>query len=387
LAYNADVKIVVALDKFKGTLTAPRACEIVRAAIHSIRPDVTVIVKPMADGGDGTAEVFCSTLGGEWVQHQVTGPLPGTLVNARYLWVPHECLAVVEMAQASGLVLLKPEQCNPLRTHSHGTGELLCYAASRGAQRILLTVGGSATIDGGVGAARAGGWRFVGADGKQVELGGGQLERIIKIEDPSWDTEIDEEYFLHFSLEVLCDVDNPLCGARGAAHVFGPQKGATPEMVEQLDAGLRHLAELVKKQLGKDIADVPGAGAAGGLAFGALAFIDAKLVPGAEAVAEAIGLDAELANADWVITGEGCFDEQSLRGKVVSGVEKLARKHAVKVAVIAGSVQVVESVWRREGIEVALSTTEPGMGLDEALASAEKLLANSARQFAARILI
>jgi glycerate kinase len=340
----------------------------------------------MADGGDGTAEVFCSSLGGEWVQHQVTGPLTGTLVNARYLWVPHERLAVVEMAQASGLVLLKPEQCNPLRTHTHGTGELLCYAASQGAQRILLAVGGSATIDGGVGAARAGGWRFVGADGKQVELGGGQLERIVKIEDPCWDTEIDEEYFLHFSLEVLCDVDNPLCGARGAAHVFGPQKGATPEMVEQLDAGLCHLAELVKTQLGKDIADVPGAGAAGGLAFGALAFIDAKLVPGAEAVAEAIGLDAALRGADWVITGEGRFDEQSLRGKVVSGVAKLAWKHGVKVAVIAGGVHVPEMVWRRAGIEVALSTMETGMKVGEAMASAERLLEAAARQLAARIL-
>jgi glycerate kinase len=182
-------------------------------------------------------------------------------------------------------------------------------------------------------------------------------------------------------------VDNPLCGERGAAHVFGPQKGATPEMVQQLDAGLRHLAELVKTQLGKDIADVPGVGAAGGLAFGALAFMDAKLIPGVEAVAEAIGLDAELADADWVITGEGSFDEQSLRGKVVSGITTLARKHAVKVAVIAGSVQVPESVWRREGIELALSTMEPGMGLDEAMASAEKLLASSARKLATRFLI
>jgi glycerate kinase len=380
------VKIVVAIDKFKGCLTAPRACEIVRGALLSIHPDWRVVSKPMADGGDGTAEVFHSALGGEWVQHKVTGPLPRTLVNARYLWLPQERLAVVEMAQASGLVLLKPEQRNPLRTHSHGTGELLCYAASRGAQRILLAVGGSATIDGGVGAARAKGWRFVGANGKQVELGGGELERILKIEDPKSDPELDEDDFFNSSVEVLCDVNNPLCGEHGAAHEFGPQKGATPEMVEQLDAGLRHLAELVKTQLGKDIANVPGAGAAGGLAFGALAFMDAKLIPGVEAVAEAIGLDAELSDADWVITGEGRFDEQSLRGKVVSGITKRARKHAVKVAVIAGRVQVPEIVWRREGIEVVLSTMDPGMKLDEAMASAERLLASSACQFAAKIL-
>jgi glycerate kinase len=274
-----------------------------------------------------------------------------------------------------------------LRTHSHGTGELLCYAASQGAQRILLAVGGSATIDGGVGAARAGGWRFVGANGEQVELGGGELERILKIEDPKSDTELDEEDFLNFSLEVLCDVNNPLCGEYGAAHVFGPQKGATPEMVQQLDAGLRHLAELVKTQLGKDIADVPGAGAAGGLAFGALAFMDAKLIPGVEAVAEAIGLDAELSDADWVVTGEGCFDKQSLRGKVLSGITKRAQKYGVNVAVIAGNVRVSESAWRREGIEVALSAMDPGVELHEAMASAERLLALTARQLVARILI
>lgn len=381
------MKIVVALDKFKGSLTAPRACEIVANAIRSIQPTANIAVKPMADGGDGTAEVFRSALGGEWVQHKVTGPLPRTLVNARYLWLPHERLAIVEMAQASGLVLLKPEQRNPLRTHSHGTGELLCYAASRGAQRILLAVGGSATIDGGVGAARAGGWRFVGANGEQVELGGGELERIVKIEDPKSDTELDEEDFLNFSLEVLCDVSNPLCGEYGAAHEFGPQKGATPEMVQQLDAGLRHLAELVKTQLGKDIADVPGAGAAGGLAFGALAFMDAKLIPGVEAVAEAIGLDAELADADWVITGEGCFDEQSLRGKVLSGIIRRAQKYGVHVAVIAGSVRLSEIAWCREGIEVALPTMGPGMELPEAMASADGLLESAARQLVARILI
>lgn len=287
-------------------------------------------------------------------------------------------MAVVEMASASGLALLKPEQRDPLTTTTFGTGELIGDLVMRGARRILLGVGGSATVDGGVGAAMALGWRFLDAQGRPVGFGGGELEKIERMAPPS-DLRLPV-------IEVVCDVDNPLCGERGAAYVFGPQKGATPEMVKQLDAGLRHLVELVKTQLGKDIANVPGAGAAGGLAFGALAFMDAKLIPGVEAVAEAIGLDAELSDADWVITGEGCFDEQSLRGKVVSGVTKLARKHAVKVAVIAGSVQVPENVWRREGIKVALSAMEPGMKLDEAMASAEKLLASSAQQLAVRIL-
>jgi glycerate kinase len=203
------------------------------------------------------------------------------------------------------------------------------------------------------------------------------LERIARIERP--------ENLRLPAVEVLCDVDNPLCGEHGAARVFGPQKGATPAMVERLDAGLEHLGRLVKEQLGRDIVNIPGAGAAGGLAGGALAFMDARITPGIETVIHASGMDAELADADWVITGEGRFDEQSLRGKVVSGVAKLAAKHGVKVAVLAGSVQVSEEIHRREGVELVLPTMKPGMGLNEALARAEELLASAARELAARI--
>jgi glycerate kinase len=372
------VKIVVALDKFKGSLTAPQACEIVRNAIQSVQPAAKIVVKPMADGGDGTAEVLHAALGGERLTREVTGPIPGTRVNASYLWLELERMAVVEMASASGLALLTCEQRDPLRTTTFGTGELIGDAVTRGAHWILLGVGGSATVDGGVGAATALGWRFLDARGNPVGSGGGELEKIERIVAPS-DAHLP-------AIEVLSDVDNPLYGEHGAAHVFGPQKGATPEMVQRLEAGLRHLTELVKTQLGKDIADIPGGGAAGGLAAGAVGFLNARLVPGVEAVMDAIGLDAALADADWVITGEGCFDEQSLRGKVVSGVTRLAAQHKVKVAVIAGSVPISESVWRRERIEVALSTMEPGMKLDEAMASAEKLLASSARRLAANIL-
>jgi glycerate kinase len=372
------VKVVVALDKFKGSLTAPRACEIVRNAIHSVQPSVTIVAKPMADGGDGTAEILHAALGGQWLAREVSGPIPGTCVNASYLWLEPKRMAVVEMASASGLVLLKTEQRDPLKTTTFGTGELIGDSVAHGARRILLGVGGSATVDGGVGAAMALGWRFLNAQGRPVGFGGGESEKIERMVPPSelrWPV-----------IEVLCDVDNPLCGERGAARVFGPQKGATSEAVERLDAGLRHLAKLVRDQLGKEVADIPGAGAAGGLAAGAMAFLGARLVPGVGTVMDVIGLEAELADADWVITGEGRFDEQSLRGKVVSGVTRLARKHAAQVAVIAGSVQVPESVWRCERIELALSTMDPGMELDEAMASAEKLLASASLQLAARIL-
>jgi glycerate kinase len=371
------VKIVVALDKFKGSLTAPHACEIVRNALLSVRPEWRAVLKPMADGGDGTAEVLHAALGGEWILLPVTGPLPGIPVTGKYLWLAGQNLAVVEMASASGLALLRSEQRNPLQTTTFGTGELIRDAVARGARKILLGVGGSATVDGGVGAAMALGWQFLDVRGEPVSLGGGELEKIGQILPPS---------NLRLPvIEVLGDVDNPLCGEHGAAHIFGPQKGATTDMVERLELGLRHLAQLVKEQLGRDI-DIPGGGAAGGLAAGAVAFMNARLVTGVEAVMNVIGLDKELIDADWVITGEGRFDEQSMRGKVVSGIARLAAKHGVKVAVLAGSVQVPESAWRREGVELVLPTMGPGMKLDEAIASAEKLLASSARRLATRIL-
>ncbi|HXI84427.1 MAG TPA: glycerate kinase [Verrucomicrobiae bacterium] len=371
------MKIIVALDKFKGSLTAPRACDIVRDALLSVRPEWHVVTKPMADGGDGTDEVLLATLGGEWISLPVMGPLPRMSCTARYAWLPKEAMAVIAMANASGLILLKSEQHNPLVTTTYGTGELIRAATERGAKHIWLAVGGSATVDGGVGAAMAFGWRFLDAQGTSVGFGGGELERIARIERPS--------KLLVPVVEVLCDVDNPLCGEHGAARVFGPQKGATPAMVERLDAGLQHLGRVAQEQLGKDIVTIPGAGAAGGLAGGALAFMDARLTQGVETVIHANGMDVELADADWVITGEGRFDGQSLRGKVVSGVAKLAAKHGAKVGVLAGSVHVLEEIYQREGIEVALSTMKRGMELDEALERAEELLASAARELAARI--
>ena len=371
------MKIVVALDKFKGSLTASRACDIVRDAFLSVRPELCVVTKPMADGGDGTDEILLTTLGGEWIAVSVMGPLPEMFCTARYVWLAKQATAVIAMASASGLVLLKPEQRNPLHTTTYGTGELIRAAVKHGAKRIWLAAGGSATVDGGVGAAMALGWRFLDAQGIPVGFGGGKLERIARIIRP--------DNLRIPALEVLCDVDNPLCGPHGAAHVFGPQKGTTPAMVERLDAGLQHLGRLVREQLGKDIVNVPGAGAAGGLAGGALAFMDARFAPGIEMVIHASGLEADLADADWVLTGEGRFDKQSLRGKVVSGIAKLAAKHGAKVAVLAGSVQVSEEIYRREGIELALPTMKPGMEPKEALERAEELLGSVARELAARI--
>ena len=374
------MKIVVALDKFKGSLTASAGCEIVRQTLAEVHPVAEIIVKPMADGGDGTAEALQSALGGEWISQEVSGPVPGMFCEARYLWLAQERSAFVEMAQASGLVLLQPVQRNPLVTHTYGTGELVSRAISRGAQKIYLAIGGSATNDGGVGAAMALGWQFLDASGSPVKLGGGELERIATIVAPNADPEIHQDLLMDAEVEVLCDVDNPLCGEQGASRVFGPQKGATQEMVERLDNGLRHLAAVVQAQLGKDILDVPGAGAAGGLGGGALAFLNARLVPGIETVMTASRLAEHLAGADWVITGEGQFDEQSLHGKVVAGVTALARAHGVKVAVLAGRVKLAESAWRQAGISIAQAIAPATLDTPRAIQQAPELLAAAVRK-------
>ena len=406
------MKIVVALDSFKGSLAAVQACDIVGAAIRGVVPAAEVITKPMADGGEGTASVLMAAAGGQWIRRTVMGPLPEIQAEAGFVWLPDSSTALVEMATASGLPLLKPEQRNPLKTTTCGTGQLIKAAIDHGANHILLAIGGSATVDGGVGAAMALGWRFLVQDGQEIGLGGGQLGRIAKIVAPvcsvlvraspgraSVPARLKEScgdarptkktphgVTTNVSVEVLCDVDNPLCGEHGAAQVFGPQKGATPEMVEALDAALAHLAHLVKEQLGLDIACLPGAGAAGGLAAGAVAFLNGRLISGVDAVMSQIRLPEAVTGADWVITGEGAFDEQSLRGKVVSGVVRVARALGARVAVCAGQVRLAPETYRPAGIEAAVACMDAGMELDYALAHSAELLDGAARRFAREFL-
>ncbi|MBN1361773.1 MAG: glycerate kinase [Sedimentisphaerales bacterium] len=367
------MKIIVAMDSFKGSLTAVQACTIVADALRAVVPDATVVTKPMADGGEGTAAALMAATGGEWIKVPAMGPLPDMRVTGGFVWLAETRTAIVEMALVSGLPLLAPAQQNPLQTTTYGTGQLIQAAAAHGAARILLAIGGSATVDGGVGAAQACGWSFLTADGREVPPGGGHLSEITRIIPPSavFGPEVD----------VLCDVNNPLCGPRGAARTYGPQKGATPEMVETLEANLEHLARVVKEQLGRDIRDLPGAGAAGGLAAGAVAFLDAHLVSGIDEVMSCSRLAEEVADADWVITGEGKFDEQSLQGKVVSGVARLAHAAGAKVAVLAGQVRLPESAYRLAHIETAEPCMTDTTTLEEALANAEPLLTQAARRF------
>lgn len=368
------MKIVVAMDSFKSSISALSACKIIRDTLLSINPALTVVSIPMADGGEGTAEAMLAARRGKWVKVQTLGPLPEMKVKAGFALFLDTKVALVEMAKASGLELLSSRQTNPLKTTTFGSGQLIRAAADYGAGKILLAVGGSATVDGGVGAAQALGWNFLDSKGKQVGFGGGQLEYIAQIIRPE---KIDLP-----EIEVLCDVDNPLVGKDGAARVFGPQKGATPEMVEQLEAGLNHLAKVVKKQLGVEIDKTPGGGAAGGLAAGAIAFMNAKLVSGIETIIHETGLAKEVIDADWVITGEGRFDSQSLRGKVVSGVTKAAKQSKAKVCVIAGRVDLSEKQWRDFGITDAIGLSDKTVNLAYAIAHTKSLLADAARKFA-----
>lgn len=368
------MKIVVAMDSFKLSISALSACKIIRDTLLSVNPELTVVSIPMADGGEGTAEAMMAARRGKWIKVQTMGPLPEMKVTAGFALFLDTKVALVEMAKASGLELLSPKQFDPFKTTTFGTGQLIQAATNYGAVKILLAVGGSATVDGGVGAAQALGWKFLDSKRKQIGFGGGELERIAKITKPG---KIDLP-----EIEVLCDVDNPLVGEDGAARVFAPQKGATPEMVEQLEAGLSHLAKIVKKQLGKEIDKIPGSGAAGGLAAGAAAFMDAKLVSGVETTIRECGLEKEISDADWVITGEGQLDSQSLRGKVVAGVTKAAKSNQAKVCVIAGRVELPEKQWRDFGITDAIGLSDKTMNLAHALANTKSLLADAARKFA-----
>jgi glycerate kinase len=372
------MKVVIATDSFKGTLTANEACEIIADAISESAPETELVIKPMADGGEGTARAMIKAANGRWIPQTVMGPLPNMRVEAGFAWFDDDRTALVEMASASGLELLSPEQMNPLNTTTYGTGQLVKAALEYGAHKILLAVGGSATVDGGLGAAMVLGWKFLDNQDNPVPLGGVGLEKITKIVRP--------EKLKLVPIEVLCDVDNPLCGEHGAAKVYAPQKGATPEMVEQLEKGLAHLAELARKQLQRDIDNVPGAGAAGGLAAGAIAFMDANIVSGIETVMARSNLRAELESADWVITGEGSFDRQSLYGKVVSGILKMASQSHTRLAVLAGQVNVPQQEYQKIGVAIAISCREDNMSLDYALKNSRELLYLAAQRFAKQYL-
>ncbi len=330
------MRILVAPDKFRGTLSARQACRAIETGWRRVRPGDTLELVPMADGGEGTLEALVGALEGETERVEVAGPI-GRRVLAPVGLVDGAGgrLGIVEMASASGLELVGPDRRDPTRTTTLGTGQLIMAAMDRGADRMLVCLGGSATNDGGAGMATALGARFLDRSGAELRSGGAALLELATIDLGAMDRRVPRVRFVGAT-----DVDNPLTGPAGASAVFGPQKGASPDDVWLLDRALGHLAAVVHHDLGVDLRDRPGAGAAGGLGFGLMAFCGARLRPGVEVVMEAVDLVRAMAEADIAITGEGALDAQSLRGKVPAGIMGLAEEVGVPVAILCGRAEV-----------------------------------------------
>ncbi len=376
------MKIVVAPDSFKECLSA---VEVTRAIAEGLRAawaalpvegeSLEIVEVPVADGGEGTVDTVVAATGGQVRGVAVTGPL-GERVEARFGLLADGATAVIEMASAAGLHLVPADRRNPEKTSTYGVGELIRAALDAGARKILIGIGGSSTTDGGTGCAEALGWRFFDDAGGLIDgpLAGGMLHRIARIDRSGVDDRLARTRIL-----VACDVDNPLTGPHGAAAVYGPQKGATPEQVERLDAGLAHMAGLIRRDLGRDVETMPGAGAAGGLGAGLVAFCGADLCRGIESVAETVDLAGKIRGADLVITGEGRLDEQSLRGKVIWGVASVAQQLGVPTVALAG--QVSGSSHELAGLLAAWRSIVDGpVSLEEAIADAPQLLHDAAEQ-------
>lgn len=360
------MKFILAPDSFKESMTAKEASEAMEKGIKKVIPNAECIKVPMADGGEGTVQSLVDATSGEIVNLEVTGP-DCKKVNAMFGILGDKKTAVIEMASASGIHLIKKEERNPLYTTTYGTGELIKYALDKGVQRLLIGIGGSAINDGGVGMAQALGVKFLDETGSELSFGGGALEKLSKIDLSGLDERIKK-----VSVEVACDVTNPLIGKNGASYIFGPQKGATPEMVEQLDKNLNHYGEIVKSQLRKDVMNVPGAGGAGGLGAGLLAFLNAELKRGVELIIKYTDLEEKMKGADYVFTGEGGVDYQTVFGKTPFGVATIAKKLNIPTILFAGRIGEGAEKLYKHGV-VSIIGILPGIvSLEEALKDGAK---------------
>ena len=367
------MKILIAPDKFKGALSAREVAENIAKGLRDAVPDAHIEIVPIADGGEGTAEVICNARGGSWLQCKAHDPL-GREIDARYAWSGDEKLAVMEMSEAGGMRRLHPNELNPEMATTFGVGELILDAARRGAAEIIIGLGGSATNDGGFGMARAFGFRFFE---QEQELRGAvtELAGLKRIEQPR-DLELPK-------IIAAVDVRNPLLGTNGATQVFGPQKGATKDKIDILERALTRLADVVAKEFGFDYRNEPGAGAAGGLGFGLMSFCDAMIRPGFDVVAEAVGLEAKIKDADIVITGEGRLDRQTLEGKTPAGVARLARKLGKPVFAIVGRATKDREV--RDLFDGVYENARPAMTQEENMKRAAELLRENTRDLAKKL--
>lgn len=365
------MKILLAPDKFRGSLTAAEVCEAMSEGIRKAIPHAEILAIPMADGGEGTAEILTHNVGGQMHSVSVSDPL-GRKIMAELGLSADGKTAYLEMAAASGLRLLQPHERNPLQTSTFGTGELIQEALNKGAQQLILGIGGSATTDGGVGMAAALGWRFEDKSGQNLVPNGGNLRQIQKIIPPA--------DFPYIDIQVACDVTAPLYGPTGAAYVYAPQKGADAEMVAQLDEGLKHIATLIQRDFGVDLAQVAGTGAAGGLGFGLLFFLNATLKEGVKIVMEQTHFEKKLLGVDFVVTGEGKMDAQTLQGKLIAGIANAAQHNGIPVVALCGTLLISPEEVQRIGLSYATSIINRPMTLDEAIAYAHQGVSDSAYQ-------
>ncbi|MEE4308618.1 glycerate kinase [Pseudomonas alliivorans] len=370
------MKIVIAPDSFKDSLSAQAVANAIASGLAEVWPDAELIKCPMADGGEGTIEALLDACQGQWMSAQVSGPL-GDRLEAHWGWLAQSRTAIIEMAMSSGLQLLTLTQRDACLTSTAGTGQLISAALDAGAQRVILAIGGSATNDGGSGMISALGARFLDRDDRPLPGGGLALADLARIDLSGLDPRL-----AGVRVEIAADVDNPLCGPNGASHIFGPQKGASPDQVLALDAALAHFADHSARTLGHDLRDSPGSGAAGGMGFAAKAYLNASFRAGVEVVADLTGLEQALRGADLVITGEGRFDAQTLRGKTPLGVARVAQRQQVPVIVLAGTLGEGYEQLYQHGISAAFALTSGPMDLEKACREAPRLLHERARDVA-----
>lgn len=339
------MKVVVAIDSLKGSLSSMEAGMAIKDGVLAAKPDTEVIVKPLADGGEGTTDALIEGMNGERIDLTVTGPMH-TPVDAYYGYLKDTNTAVMEMASAAGITLVPDSEKNPLLATSYGVGEMIIDAIQRGCRNFIIGIGGSITNDGGIGMLKALGVRFLDEKGEDAGEGGQALAKVACIDLSGLNPLLKECH-----IQVACDVNNPLCGESGSTYVYGPQKGVTEDMKKTLDEAMAHFARVTSEALENDYMNTPGAGAAGGLGFAFLAYVGATLTPGIELILDAVGLEDELSGADVVVTGEGCLDFQTAMGKAPVGVAKLAKKYNARVVAFAGSVTKEATACNKEGID------------------------------------
>lgn len=356
------MKIVVAIDSFKGSLSSLQAGNAIKEAVLKLNKDAEVVIKPLADGGEGTVDAFAGDSGAQAIEALVTGPLHRKTV-AKYCILADNTTAVMEMAAAAGITLISAQERSPLETTTYGVGEMIKDAIGKGCRRFIIGIGGSATNDGGIGMLTALGFEFLDKNNRPVALGGKGLKDICHIRTENVLPELAECTF-----RIACDVSNPLCGKTGCSAVYGPQKGATAAMIADMDAWLDRFAEIAKTVSPKADKDYPGAGAAGGLGFAFLAFLNAELKSGISLVLDEIALEKDIKNADIVVTGEGRLDSQTVMGKAPIGVARLAKKYGKRVIGFSGCVTKDAEVCNEHGIDAFFPILREITTLEEALA-------------------